>query len=205
MRIIIDSSESEDGGEDSPAPPHEASSDVSLAREEFNYYYHSKKFLRKAADSDTLGKGENSVPDDETGTEPKHSRPHRRQPRGGGSVSLEVIMHATHVQRRFQLGLRSYWVEKYIPPHTREVILRVEGKESLIQVYRYRNKQNIETGLSSGWKDFVHKNGLKLKDICVFTPAGKTEKGHLILDVAIHRCQEVMDQTPTANIALTPD
>ncbi|OMO87682.1 hypothetical protein CCACVL1_08831 [Corchorus capsularis] len=118
MRVIIDCSDSEDGGEDSPAPPHEASSNVSLSRDqEFNSYAYSKKILRKAADSDTLGKGESSVPD-ETGTEPKPNRPRRRQ------------------------------------------------------------------------------------------PTGKTEKGHVILDVAIHRCQEVMDQTPTANqnvAFMTPD
>ncbi|OMO74943.1 hypothetical protein COLO4_26419 [Corchorus olitorius] len=87
-------------------------------------------------------------------------------------------------------GMRAKWVAKHLSPDTLELILRMEGKESLVGFYFHKRNKNGE--LCNGWKEFAVGNQLKESDVCVFSPAGRSEKGTLILDVSIFRVGEAV-------------
>ncbi|XVE55965.1 hypothetical protein DITRI_Ditri03aG0199500 [Diplodiscus trichospermus] len=83
-----------------------------------------------------------------------------------------VVMKPRHVDKLFRVGMRRRWVAKHVNPETKELILYSEGKDWLIGFYF--NKAN-KTGELVGWKRFAIANNLKEFDVCVFTPAGRSE------------------------------
>ncbi|XVF29301.1 hypothetical protein REPUB_Repub15cG0109200 [Reevesia pubescens] len=98
------------------------------------------------------------------------------------SDSLLVVMRSRHVENIFTVPIPSRWMAKHVTPETKTLILRAKGKEYYIGFYY--DKTN-KTGQLTHWKHFALKNNMKVFNVCVFTPAGRSEDGTLILDVKI--------------------
>ncbi|XP_010526004.1 PREDICTED: B3 domain-containing protein REM16-like [Tarenaya hassleriana] len=99
-----------------------------------------------------------------------------------------VVMKRTHVTLKYFLSIPNKWLQKFMFIENQEVVLRVDQRTWNTAFHYFRNK--CYGGLSSGWRKFVHDNGIYECDICVFEPTSSVSKP-LLLDVYIFRASGV--------------
>ncbi|OMO74948.1 hypothetical protein COLO4_26424 [Corchorus olitorius] len=190
--VNVESSDQDDDGFKTPSyESHRNEIFQAAARHRSNSQaQYSKKFRREANNADGGSSGKigfnfkclsNRLEKLET----------RMAARRKSTIDSEVVvMQPRHVDKPFRMGMRTKWVAKHLSPDTLELILRMEGKESLVGFYFHKRNKNGE--LCNGWKEFAIRNRLKESDVCVFSPAGRSEKGTLILDVSIFHVGEAV-------------
>ncbi|OMO87672.1 hypothetical protein CCACVL1_08832 [Corchorus capsularis] len=196
--VKVESSDHQDGNGDRDAyqesqnddgfkTPSSDESFQAAAHHRSNTQAHSKKFRRETnrGSNGKIGVNLEGLSNKSAVRELKKLETLMAARRGSTLDSEVVVMQPRHVDKPFRVGMRTKWVAKYLSPETLELILRMEGKESLVGFYFHKRNKNGE--LCNGWKEFAVRNRLKESDVCVFTPGGPSEKGTLILDVSIFR------------------
>ncbi|MCL7040738.1 hypothetical protein MKW94_005011 [Papaver nudicaule] len=105
-----------------------------------------------------------------------------------GRPHFAVIMKRTHVAALFFMTVPVEAARRYIPSGAGEVSLRMGDK-----IWTVRHKQKgASTGFwGKGWRDFVTRNKVKAKDVCLFeasssfSPSSSISKNPVIFAVSI--------------------
>ncbi|KAK8963990.1 B3 domain-containing protein [Platanthera guangdongensis] len=96
-----------------------------------------------------------------------------------------ITMVSCSTIKRFYMSIPIAFATQYLPRTTNEIILQLPDKERHWDVQCYVQAHSV--ALSRGWREFVHDNGLKIGDICLFE-LEETLK-HIVLTVHIKKVE----------------
>ncbi|XP_020592103.1 B3 domain-containing protein Os03g0620400-like isoform X2 [Phalaenopsis equestris] len=80
--------------------------------------------------------------------------------------SFVSIMVPCSIVKRFYMTIPIAFAIEFLPRSSNRAILKVPDKEGVWPVHCLVQARSV--GFTSGWKDFVHDNSLKIGDICFF-------------------------------------